>query len=613
MRFLTVFIPHFYSYPCGWSSYVEQVTHHLDIALESDGSERGSGGYTYEQMGEIWMAANHTKSNVAMMWWYPDTLYQTFVRTDAEFSRISLPPPTQACEEARVSTKDRCSLSEAKRVGAAVGACDETAKPIYKIITESLYDTIYDPEISDATRSPAYDTIKMFQVTGTQLGEIVTAAINGDSLREGVCQWVVNNMDYAQQLIPKSYPRLMFEDQHSGGLKLASILLSSCATILCVISLITVIRQRKRRVMIFAQVEFLYLILVGLLAVSVGAVLSAIPPLSGSCVPIIWLINLGYTLELVPLIAKVGAINRLLNATASMKRVVVRRKSLYGAVIGINLLVCAFLLAWTLSEPPKKEVEYELTNRTSEAGETLVTAACYCTSDRSIWMIVSLVWRAMLLVCATVLAFQNRHLRQDFNESQTLGLMIYSQFVFVVLRIIMYFFLPEVVNQSTLRLWFSMLFSADTIATIMIYFVPKFMTADDKASASNHRGVTVPGTAWLNMLSRSQVERLQDMASINYHDRRMRSELPDSEYVRDDSRKDIICTLPPNKSSDDDSVRDFESCPNKSCHGSTEFGLRHRRTCVHCGEDPDEAVTSDDSQSMSSPSHGVRAPKDDEP
>jgi hypothetical protein len=46
---------HIVDYPCGWGSYAQQITHHLDIALESNGPEPN--GYSYSQMTEVWAAA----------------------------------------------------------------------------------------------------------------------------------------------------------------------------------------------------------------------------------------------------------------------------------------------------------------------------------------------------------------------------------------------------------------------------------------------------------------------------------------------------------------------------------------------------------------------------
>jgi hypothetical protein len=48
---------HIVDFRCGWTSYVKQITHHLDIALESNGPEPMSAGYSYSQMTEVWAAA----------------------------------------------------------------------------------------------------------------------------------------------------------------------------------------------------------------------------------------------------------------------------------------------------------------------------------------------------------------------------------------------------------------------------------------------------------------------------------------------------------------------------------------------------------------------------
>jgi hypothetical protein len=89
---------HIADYPCGWTSYVTSQTHYLGIAVASSGPEPGSKGYAYDSLVEIWHAANWTKSDVIFYWWTPDALVDLFEGTDAEFTRISLPKPTQQCE-----------------------------------------------------------------------------------------------------------------------------------------------------------------------------------------------------------------------------------------------------------------------------------------------------------------------------------------------------------------------------------------------------------------------------------------------------------------------------------------------------------------------------------
>ena len=80
---------HFMDFPCGWSSFFTQVSHHLDIALESDGTQP-SGGYTYSEMVDLWNAAAATKSNLIGMWWWPDATHSSLIGTDAELMKVSI-------------------------------------------------------------------------------------------------------------------------------------------------------------------------------------------------------------------------------------------------------------------------------------------------------------------------------------------------------------------------------------------------------------------------------------------------------------------------------------------------------------------------------------------
>jgi hypothetical protein len=88
---------HIADYPCGWTSSVIQQAHHLEIAVASSGPDAGARGYSYESLVEIWHSANWTKSDVILYWWTPDGLVDVYEGTDAEFTRISLPKPTQKC------------------------------------------------------------------------------------------------------------------------------------------------------------------------------------------------------------------------------------------------------------------------------------------------------------------------------------------------------------------------------------------------------------------------------------------------------------------------------------------------------------------------------------
>jgi len=481
---------HIVDYPCGWSSFVTQQAHHLGIAVESNGKEPGSNGYSYGAMTQIWAAANATNSSVMLHWWQPEALYQEYLGTHAEFQRVSLPPPTQDCVERRVNPLDRCSDDPLVRVGEAAGACDEAPHALFKIIGSSLYDISYDPELPEALHSPAYESIKDFRISDLQLGKIFDYwfEVNQDKWnldpRDAVCRWVIENIDQVKSFIPRNHPRLIEDDDnvYQQPIYYASVSLACISIVFSTLSIIVTYFQREKKVMKYAQIEFLFLLLVGLLLVSLGALLNALPPSNPICVSVAWLVNFGYTLELVPLIVKVAAINRLMVAAQHMRRVELKLASLYGAVLSIAILVGVGLIIWTATDPPHKSFELLLSGSQNSYGETIVERTHYCQSDNEIWYYLSVSWQLLLLLAASVLAFQTRKIREDLNETRTLAMLIYSHFVFVVLRSITQF-MDSSVSKSDLAAARSIIYSADVIATIFIYFVPKFFTTEDGRSA----------------------------------------------------------------------------------------------------------------------------------
>ena len=83
---------------------------------------------------------------------------------------------------------------------------------------------------------------------------------------------------------------------------------------------------------------------------------------------------------------------------------------------------------------------------------------------------------------------QTRKFAEDFNESRTLAFLIYSHFIFALLRVAS-FGLSGSVSEVILSNLRSIVYSMDTIATILIYFVPK-LTAQDSSSSSVVSGLS---------------------------------------------------------------------------------------------------------------------------
>jgi len=94
-----------------------------------------------------------------------------------------------------------------------------------------------------------------------------------------------------------------------------------------------------------------------------------------------WFITLGYTIELVPLLVKIGAINRVMAATRRRKQIRIDIRSLLLKVAGIIHLVVAYLTTWTVVDPAERH-EGRYLNEHGDVTEVATTVVC---ASRSTW------------------------------------------------------------------------------------------------------------------------------------------------------------------------------------------------------------------------------------
>lgn len=473
---------HLIDSPCEWISFAEQQLFHLNIHLSGDRYGEGQRGYSISHYFEVLMAANATKSDFIMQFGIPDPYYQRLIGTDMEMYPVVLPPVTQTCLEHKRPQPDECSADFSTRVGDPLGACDDPHQSLQKIVTSSLRQSTYDPSISEAERSPALAALNLYRNSAPMYGTWFDLVNERDglrpyrraALRDATCQWVVDNFETFREFVPQTYPRVIQNGHTNLTLYASALVLAGVAIGLGVVASAVVYRYRRRRVIVVAQIEFLWLLLLGLLIMSIGSLVVAVSPTDGTCIASIWLVYGGYTVELVPLLTKVAAVNRLMEASRRFQKIMISRKSLFGTVMAVTSLVVIYLAIWTARDPPEKQSEFTLSTSETTNDETIVYRTYYCSSESDIWDYVAFAWTATLLFSATVLAVQMRNVRQEFNESQTLGIMTYSHFVFLILRLIT-FFLTDKLGASNSARYRSILLSVDAMATLVIYFLPKFI------------------------------------------------------------------------------------------------------------------------------------------
>ena len=496
---------------CVSSQYIEQQTYWLDIALESSGNEPPNHGYSTSHMYQIYNAAVETKSDVLTYLGTPDVLVETFRGTDAEFYPIRLPTRTLTCIQNRINVKDRCSPDINVRRGNKYGICNQEGQALQKIIAISLRNSFVNtPEVY---RSPGYEAIRNLKIdeldmndmffAWTELGQTAHAA------REVICEYMVNHEETFWRAVPFGYPRTSSSDTtaNSSALFVTSVVLGVVALLYVISMTMAVIKYRKEEVMIYAQVFFVKMLLFGLILISVSSILYPLEPSKSICSSQVWLQMWGYTFFLVPLIVKISAINRLMSATRKMRRIKISSEVLYSKVAAVVALVTTILIIYQVVDPPTNQYYSRLEESVTADDSDTVHITNGCGSDTFIFEAIFFGYQLLLIAYATVLAYQSRGTKSEFNESKDLSMMIYSHFIFSALRGILFgVFETELRSDSgdmplepgTLAAINSMLMSLDVILATSIYVLAKVIKIRDGAvhgnpKLKNGRGVNVSG------------------------------------------------------------------------------------------------------------------------
>ena len=277
--------------PCTWSGNADAQVYWNDIVgLKLDGPMITNGGYGYSNMIQIWKAANATKSDVMMWWWQPESLLEEFSDSDTHsFQLVLLPTATDVCYAARISSEDRCSDDITTRRGDSMGACDNEAHALQKIISSSLgKQNMMLPPVS---RSPGYEFIRSLKITDLEMQNLfkrwkkLNVDPYGNDAREAVCTWVVDNIDRLLDFIPQGYPRVLdtTSSYKEGYLYAATVVAVLCAITITVISGL-VYYWRLTKVFVYAQELFVRIILFGFGLVCIGALLFSLVSNSFHCI-----------------------------------------------------------------------------------------------------------------------------------------------------------------------------------------------------------------------------------------------------------------------------------------------------------------------------------------
>lgn len=478
---------HFADYPCYFSGSVEQTAYHLNIALESDG-EGTTNGYTYSQMTQIWDAANATKSDVMMIWWESEALYQSYLGTDAEFTKIVLPPPTQTCLNNMVYG-DRCGMNLDNRRGKPEGACDFSPRFLSTVVSTSLKEDKHQrPEL---LRSPAYEALTNFRISELQIGQIFELWLsrgidkyNFDP-RWATCRWVADNIDTIRSFVPSTHPRVVeTEDLKKHPLFVGASVLSMSVVILLGFSALFTRIKRRNKAIFYAQEGFLYAIVSGLGFLAIGSLILALPPSDATCVSAAWLTNLGYVVTFSPLFARIHAICVTLQSGKNMQRVRMTTRKLLGTMFCIASLVTAFLMLWTLLDTPRKISNYELADVESESAETTIIREMQsCGSEQDFWMLLSFVWQGLLLLACLMFVFMALLVKEDMNDTRSMSVTVSLHCGFFLSRLLLWVFRTSIDPNKAMG-YLSLLMSLECLSVVTVYIAPKLMERSKESDIS---------------------------------------------------------------------------------------------------------------------------------
>ena len=184
-------------------------------------------------------------------------------------------------------------------------------------------------------------------------------------------------------------------------------------------------------------------------------------------------------LQLVPLYVRITAISELATSGKQMERVRLNLTTLFIKVTVVAGVLAAFLLAWTIVDSPKKTFEYEMTTDKSPKDETIVRAYPFCGQEQGYWIYVVFGWRALILFPSCMMAVLSCRVKEDLNDTRALSSALYTHVVCLVLQIISFLVLYQSA-ESDLMGYSSIILSGDTISSLALYILPKFLNSGEE-------------------------------------------------------------------------------------------------------------------------------------
>ena len=317
---------------------------------------------------------------------------------------------------------------------------------------------------------------------------------------------------------------------------------------------------------------------IGFVFISLGAITKSFGVKSVTCVATEWLILIGYTIALCPILIKVHAINKISSYAAKFRRVQIDGKKLRLYPLYVLALVLSYLTVWTIVDMPQpvKSLKLEGVNHL----ENSILVAVSCSSSSMVWVVIANVWQLAILLLASILSFQSGRQNEEMNEKH-LVFLVYSQFMFLLLRVIVFMLTinNQMIPSSYQSPVVSIMLSVDIIASLMIYISPKLYSC----IINKERGARISYvTASLNSKKSSVVS-----SKKSFIGRRKLSTLApyDALKFKDDSTKAFMKILGIDASEVEEDKSGMSSVRNLRRAGISVIKPRNEMIQWHQGDD----------------------------
>mmetsp|Transcript_25346 Transcript_25346/g.37548 ORF Transcript_25346/g.37548 Transcript_25346/m.37548 type:complete len:492 (-) Transcript_25346:279-1754(-) len=342
----------------------------------------------------------------------------------------------------------------------------------------------------EALRSPAYDFLDkftfppyalptIFQQWIRLMGENGMVYDNGYAARESVCEFVYDNYEKLMRRNPRGFPREKKTENYSS-LSYTGYVLGSIALVVAIAAAICLYIWRDHKVIKNSQLDVLIAMIAGYIFAGLAAVLHAVGETSDSvCTLQEWTLRLFYCLEFVPIMAKISSINKL-GREARLFRKVKIDPNLFKKYLATSIgVVVAYLIIWTAVDMPREIDDIKIIEE--EAKTTVVAFYAGCASSSQVWGVVALAFEGFILLGASVLAYQSRGIIERMDEGRWLAFLVYSHTMFLIVRIaIKVLVATGTIMASMSTKIIAIVVALETIAAILVYFLPKFVRIKSK-------------------------------------------------------------------------------------------------------------------------------------